>query len=269
MGAQQSSSTDIIGKASNSKAYTSLSELQDEINKTGVNDIELVIGIDFTGSNLTSGKNTFGQCLHTVDPMCPNPYENVMTFMADAMQPYNKSNTISVFGFGDKTTGSKAVFNFNKNNEPFHSMEDILTSYHEQLEARSFAGPSSLAPIILKTIEMVKTNRKLCVLVIVCDGQVSDIDVNRRALEEASNYPISIICVGVGDGPFGVMDTFDNCVHRSKFDNFNFIEYAHHFPTKAISEKEKEDFVFHALQELPEQYTSMKELGYITSEHPN
>jgi hypothetical protein len=48
---------------------------------------------------------------------------------------------------------------------------------------------------------------------------------NRKVIEEASNYPLSIICVGVGDGPFGDMENFDDVIKKSKFDNFNFVNY--------------------------------------------
>ena len=45
-------------------------------------------------------------------------------------------------------------------------------------------------------------------------------DLDKRAIEEASNYPISIVAVGVGDGPFDKMEYFDDFKGKRRYDNF-------------------------------------------------
>ena len=49
--------------------------------------------------------------------------------------------------------------------------------------------------------------------------------MTKQAIEEASKYPLSIICIGVGDGPFDKMEDFDDDLGNSKFDNFNFVNF--------------------------------------------
>ena len=51
------------------------------------------------------------------------------------------------------------------------------------------------------------------------DWDVSNFEADRRAIIEASSYPISICALGFGDGPFDSMQRFDDMPGR-KFDNF-------------------------------------------------
>ena len=62
----------------------------------------------------------------------------------------------------------------------------------------------------------------LCVLV--TDGGISDEKADAKALEQASNYPISFVGVGVGRGDFGILERFDDKL-KAKFDNFQFVNF--------------------------------------------
>jgi hypothetical protein len=43
--------------------------------------------------------------------------------------------------------------------------------------------------------------------------------LDKKWLEEASNYPISFTGIGVGNGSFGILERFDDKL-KGKFDNF-------------------------------------------------
>ena len=61
------------------------------------------------------------------------------------------------------------------------------------------------------------------------DGQVSEaLNCKREtinAIVEASHVPLSIVIVGVGDGPFDQMETFDDQLPERRFDNLQFVDF--------------------------------------------
>ncbi|PPD79190.1 hypothetical protein GOBAR_DD23882 [Gossypium barbadense] len=96
-------------------------------------------------------------------------------------------------------------------------------------------GPTSFAPIINASIDIVEgSNGQYHVLVIIADGQVTrnpDVPRGRLSPQEqetvdsivaASHYPLSIILIGVGDGPWDSMQQFDDNIPHRALDNFQF-----------------------------------------------
>ena len=50
---------------------------------------------------------------------------------------------------------------------------------------------------------------------------MSDVRATLTSLGRASELPISVVCVGVGDGPFGLMQDLDDLpTEKRRFDNF-------------------------------------------------
>ena len=104
-------------------------------------------------------------------------------------------------------------------------------------------------------------------MIIITDGFISD-ECNydtTLAIIEASNYPLSIITVGVGDGPWDMMYKYnDYLCSKSRFDNFQFVD----FNQVLKSSKSPESiFCLKAFMKIPEQFKIMKSLNYF--DHPN
>ncbi|KAI5579166.1 hypothetical protein POPTR_008G081300v4 [Populus trichocarpa] len=192
------------------------------------------------------------------------------------MAPFDEDNLIPCFGFGDATTHDQEVFSFHGDHSPCHGFEEVLTCYKKIVPNLRLAGPTSYGPVIEAAIDIVqKSKGQYHVLIIIADGQVtrSDNSSDRelspqeeqtiKAIVDASSYPLSIILVGVGDGPWEDMKRFDDKIPDRKFDNFQFVNFTEIMAKKATLSEKEAAFALTALMEIPFQYKAAVEFGVI------
>ena len=191
--------------------YTTLEQVQAGLRKAGLESSNLIIGVDFTKSNQWTGKDTFGgQCLHSLTAGGMNPYQRVIDVIARTLEPFDDDKLIPAYGFGDVTTTDKSVFPFFQDERPCNGVAEVLARYSELVPHVQMSGPTSFAPLINKAIDIVQQTHQYHILVIIADGQVTNVDTTAQAVIRATNYPLSIIMVGVGDGPWDTMEEFDD-----------------------------------------------------------
>lgn len=247
--------------------YDSLEEVINALREAGLESSNLILGIDFTKSNEWAGKHSFNRrSLHAIGNTY-NPYEQAISIIGRTLSPFDEDNLIPCFGFGDATTHDQYVFSFYPDHRPCNGFEEALARYKEILPFLNLSGPTSFAPVIDAAIDIVeKSNFQYHVLVIIADGQVtrsSDTPPGRFSPQEqatinsivtASEYPLSIILVGVGDGPWDAMKEFDDYIPQRAFDNFQFVNFTEIMSGHSNVEKKEAAFALAALMEIPLQY---------------
>lgn len=247
--------------------YDSLEEVINALREAGLESSNLILGIDFTKSNEWAGNHSFNRrSLHAIGNTY-NPYEQAISIIGRTLSPFDEDNLIPCFGFGDATTHDQYVFSFYPDHRPCNGFEEALARYKEILPFLNLSGPTSFAPVIDAAIDIVeKSNFQYHVLVIIADGQVtrsSDTPPGRLSPQEqatinsivtASEYPLSIILVGVGDGPWDAMKEFDDYIPQRAFDNFQFVNFTEIMSGHPNVEKKEAAFALAALMEIPLQY---------------
>ncbi|KAL5998241.1 hypothetical protein ACLOJK_009179 [Asimina triloba] len=140
-------------------------------------------------------------------------------------------------------------------------------------KSNEWTGPTSFAPIIeTATTAVEESGGQYHVLLIIADGQVTrSVDTKSGelspqeqrtidAIVKASEYPLSIIVVGVGDGPWDMMKEFDDNIPSRAFDNFQFVNFTEIMSKNLPPSKKETEFALAALMEIPSQYKATLEL---------
>uniref|UniRef100_A0A2P2KTL7 E3 ubiquitin-protein ligase RGLG2-like n=2 Tax=Rhizophora mucronata TaxID=61149 RepID=A0A2P2KTL7_RHIMU len=82
-------------------------------------------------------------------------------------------------------------------------------------------------------------------------------------LSAYSEYPLSIILVGVGDGPWDMMKEFDDNIPARAFDNFQFVNFTEIMSKRMKRSRKEAEFALAALMEIPPQYKATMELNIL------
>ena len=193
---------------------------------------------------------------------------------------------VHAFGFGDSITKDTGVFSvfdpvltMRENNSQSNNISDtILSSYTNAVKRIDLSGPSSFAPVIRQTVEIIKKSTNsatMSILFLLTDGELSSDDGSSmfetmQAIVDASCYALSIVIVGVGDGPWTHILRLDKYLcNKCKFDNLNFVDYSQFMTTAANSRGanakclDNELFCLKLFNKLPSQFRNLRQLNLI------
>jgi hypothetical protein len=134
---------------------------------------------------------------------------------------YSASKMYPTYGFGGRPTflgetDTKHCFNLNGKEDPsIKGIDGILKTYWKNLEGIKLSGPTYFGEVVVQTIEGIEKRDKETkiydVLLILTDGAIHDMELTKKLIVEGSNYPFSMIIVGIGESnEFDKMDDLDS-----------------------------------------------------------
>lgn len=187
------------------------------------------------------------------------------------------------------------MFSFLRGIQPAQGMADLLAHYRAVIPHVKLAGPTSFAPLIHQACHIITENHfAFHILIILGDGELTrpsstpdhELSQQERATVDAiimaryassahpptitmprSHYPLSIVFVGIGDGPWERMQWLDDHLVQlgSLHDNFQFVRFADSDYAGDTQAQRDACFALAALQEIPAQYQAMRKLGLMNS----
>lgn len=267
------SSSSVINKENSQRfkrirdRFETFDQVYDGLKSVGFEVSNMILAVDFTASNRGGDR---GKSLHRHIPGKRNPYERVMYALFNILTRFDDNANVPVYVFGDShTKGHSVRLMSSKNPTTYNELETVYRKYRD---SAIMSGPTSFSPIIKEAIRLCQSTRDSTgkythhTLMILTDGETVTIPQDAETIRSASNLPISIVCVGIGDAmkegtrPREVMDSFDDNLTGRKFDNWQFNEFPIYEPdTPEKLAQEAAD----TLMEIPDQYLACKSLGYI------
>jgi hypothetical protein len=182
--------------------------------------LNLITAIDFTGSN---GNVASPTSLHHISPGRLNQYETCIQAVGSVICPYDSDQMFAVYGFGGEHNDSVShclPLTFDPTQPCVHGIEGILGLYRNALRVIGLAGPTLFAPVIDAATRCALASwagsRTYTVLLILTDGCINDMRDTIDGIVAATEAPLSIIIVGVGNANFDSMRQLDGDEGRLK-----------------------------------------------------
>ncbi|KAL9233271.1 hypothetical protein vseg_008292 [Gypsophila vaccaria] len=179
-------------------------------------ELSFMVAIDFTTSN---GNPRRPHSLHYIDPSGNlNAYQRAIVEAGEVLQFYDSDKRFPAWGFGGRTPDGNVSYCFNLNLTPHDSevngVEGIMAAYASSLQNVALAGPTLVGKVINKASEIAArsvshNSYKYHVLLLITDGVLTDLQEAIDALVNASDHPLSVLIVGVGNADFTEMEILD------------------------------------------------------------
>uniref|UniRef100_A0AAY4DWJ5 C2 domain-containing protein n=1 Tax=Denticeps clupeoides TaxID=299321 RepID=A0AAY4DWJ5_9TELE len=236
------------------------------------------VGIDFTGSN---GDPRSPDSLHYMSPNGINQYLSAIWSVGLVVQDYDTDKLFPAFGFGaqvppDFKVSHEFALNFNSSSPYCQGVQGIVDAYRMALPQVRLYGPTNFSPIINHVARIASgaaqqpTASQYFVLLIITDGEITDLDQTRQAIVDSSKLPMSIIIVGVGEADFKAMEFLDgdNGVLKSLTGEPVVRDIVQFVPFREFINAPKESLAQTILAEVPSQLVSYFKMRKLSPVNP-
>ena len=223
---------------------------------TGGLELQMMVAIDFTGSN--GDPRQPGTLHHIHRDGTLNDYEKAITAVGAVVGRYDSDQKFPVMGFGAKFGGViQHCFQVGKTVE-VNGISGILDGYRNVFKTGlTMSGPTVFVDVIQnaaaqarqKQAERARIGQQAYhILLILTDGAVSDVESTKQAITSASDAPLSIVIVGIGNADFASMQFLDDFMlyQENGRDICQFVEFSKHQHNRQNLTKE-------TLEEIPNQ----------------
>ncbi|KAI6650418.1 copine-9 [Oopsacas minuta] len=175
--------------------------------------IQLIVAIDFTGSN---GNPADPRSLHHIG-VRDNEYLEAIKSVGNILVPYDSDQQIPCFGFGAKLPPAydraHHCFPLNGKADPeVNGIQGIIDAYKYTLSSCRLSGPTLFSEILAYSKAVAESQMEeyaYTILLIITDGVINDMRQSSDLIVESSTLPLSIVIVGVGGADFTDMNTLD------------------------------------------------------------
>ena len=243
----------------NSKSVISELNYEEFVKSFGDENVEtadVVLGIDATKSNEWSDPSN-----HFLSEQY-NVYERVIVGLIKTFN-VDSDSIIPLYFFGseqsNKYGGVLHAGDFLvKNGNPLK----LIEGYRNSICTQTLSGPTRLTPLLEKVAQEVEKTKKYTILIIITDGAINAeyIEQDKKTLVDISKLPLAVTSVGIGNGNFDAMESFDDMRGR-EIDNFQFTKM--NDCVKKTKEETEKNLWHKCLMEIPEHHRKcVKKLGY-------
>jgi len=203
-------------------------------------ELDLCVAIDFTSAN---GNPKEPGTYHYVNRNGKlNDYENAITAVASIVAKYDHDQKFPVWGFGAKYNGEiQQCFQVGPASEA-NGERGILEAYRNVFKTPiTMSGPADFSQVIKHAADTAKNSLETSlqsnmlsytILLILTSGNVSNMTDMMNALAAASNAPLSIIVIGIGNADFKKLQFLDDFAKGDTRDICQFVDFETHKHSK-------------------------------------
>uniref|UniRef100_A0AAR2KUL5 Copine-3 n=1 Tax=Pygocentrus nattereri TaxID=42514 RepID=A0AAR2KUL5_PYGNA len=210
-----------------------------------------------------------------------NQYLTAIWSVGQVIQDYDTDKLFPAFGFGaqvppDFKVSHEFSLNFNPSSPYCQGIDGIVQAYRMALPQVRLYGPTNFSPIINHVARIAATAAQqqnaaqYFVLLIITDGEITDLDQTKQAIVNSSKLPMSIIIVGVGEADFKAMEVLDgdNGVLKSPTGEPVARDIVQFVPFKDFANATRESLAQTVLAEVPNQLVSYFKMRNLSPVNP-